>query len=143
MNNITKDENIIIRNVDYIKKIYINKLSEILECINNDCKIANEKKIESINGCKTILKDFEEDSNDINLILKFELEKISNFMKDTYIENSINHIIYKEIAKKIVRAIEDIDDIDLINTIKFTISAKEDIITEGIEELKDKHIQFL
>lgn len=136
MNIETKDIDEMAKNVDHIKKRYLNELTKILKAVDKEYDITYDKRIESLTGCKTIMKNLKNDDNEyINPALKDNLELILNIMKKTYIEDSIDFVIYKEIRKKLIEIINDINDIDLTNAINFTKKHYDEMIIQGIEEV--------
>lgn len=137
MNIETKDVNEMIRNIENIKKRYLDELNKILESITHDYEITYGKRVEAINGCEIMMEQLDYEDQYINETLKENLEPILDSMKKRYVESTMDYIMYKNILKKLLRAIEDINEIDLTDAIKFTRLNSEDMIIQAIEEKKD------
>lgn len=137
MNIETKDVNEMIRNVENIKKICLDEINKIIESINYDYEITYNKRLEAINGCEIMMEKLDDKDQYINETLKANLEPILDSMKKRYIESTMDSIMYKNILKKLSTTIEDINEIDITDAIKFTKVVGEEMIIQNIQEKKD------
>lgn len=129
-----KDFYVDLKSIQNVKNKYVYELRTIMSYADEELKKVHNEKMEAINGCKIIAKDFKE--QDIDNILKDNLDEIFEEAKEKYLQKTVEEILYKEIVKGIVKSIATINKVNVRNISRLTNRAGDEIVAQGIKELK-------